>query len=183
MHQYKDLLAGCHKEDAHSQRVLYDLFKARLMGLCRRYTNNREEAKDVLQESFIKIFRKVRQVMEPEKLESWMKSIVVNTAIDHFRKKNVLRMKPIDDLVTEEVAANTEAQVSDDILVTMVNQLPDGCRLVFNLYVVEGYSHAEISTMLDITEGTSRSQLNYAKAVLKNKLKCHDVTQYYEKFA
>ncbi|MEJ1237174.1 RNA polymerase sigma factor [Chryseolinea sp. T2] len=183
MQQYKELLAGCHREDANSQRILYDLFKARLMGLCRRYTNNREEAKDVLQESFIKIFRKIHQVTESGKLESWMKSVVVNTAIDHFRKKNVLKTGPIDETVTEEVKANAEAQVSDEILMTMVNQLPDGCRLVFNLYVVEGYSHAEIATMLDITESTSRSQLNYAKSALKNKLKCHDVTQYYEKFA
>lgn len=183
MHQYKDLLAGCHQEDAQSQRILYDVFKARLMGLCRRYTNNREEAKDVLQESFIKIFRKIQNVAEPERLESWMKSVVVNTAIDHFRKKNVLKMESIDDSVKEEVVSNVEPQVNDEILVAMVNQLPDGCRLVFNLFVVEGYSHAEISTMLDITEGTSRSQLNYAKTVLKNKLKCHDVTQYYEKFA
>jgi RNA polymerase sigma-70 factor (ECF subfamily) len=183
MHQHKDLLAGCHKEDAQSQRILYDLFKARLMGLCRRYTNNREEAKDVLQESFIKIFRKIRHVSEPEKLESWMKSIVVNTAIDHFRKKNVLKFETINDAVVDEAIGNPEQPVNDEILVTMVNQLPDGCRVVFNLYVVEGYSHAEISSMLDISEGTSRSQLNYAKLVLKNKLKCHDVTQYYEKFA
>ena len=183
MHQYKELLAGCQKEDARSQRILYDAFKSRLMGLCRRYSNNREEAKDVLQESFIKIFRNIRHLSDPEKLESWLKSIVVNTAIDHYRKKNVLKMQPIDEVVSEEVAAKDEAQVTDDILVGLVSQLPDGCRLVFNLFVVEGYSHAEISAMLEVTEGTSRSQLNYAKAVLKNKLKCHDVTQYYEKFA
>jgi RNA polymerase sigma factor (sigma-70 family) len=183
MQQYKDLLAGCHKEDAQSQRILYDVFKARLMGLSRRYTKDREEAKDVLQESFIKIFRKIQTVTDPEKLESWMKSVTVNTAIDHFRSKQHVPTTQIDETLVEEVSGKTEAQVSDEILVAYVNKLPDGCRLVFNLFVVEGYSHAEIATLLQVTEGTSRSQLNYAKTVLKNKLKCHDVAQYYEKFA
>ena len=181
--QYKSLLAGCHQEDAQSQRILYDLFKARLMGLCRRYTTNREEAKDVLQEAFIKIFRKIQQVTDPEKLESWMKSVVVNTAIDQFRKKKIVQTAQIDDTLDKEVRGYAETNVPDEILVALVSQLPDGCRLVFNLFVVEEYSHAEIATLLDISEGTSRSQLNYAKTVLKNKLKCHDVTQYYEKFA
>ncbi|HTF21848.1 MAG TPA: sigma-70 family RNA polymerase sigma factor [Chryseolinea sp.] len=183
MQQYKDLLARCHQEDAQSQRVLYDLFKARLMGLCRRYTANREEAKDVLQDSFIKIFRKIQHLTDPEKLESWMKSIVVNTAIDHFRKKKLMQADHLDDSVTEEVHGNSETPVNDEILVAFVNQLPDRCRLVFNLFVVEGYNHAEIAALLQITEGTSRSQLNYAKTILKNKLQCHDVAEYYEKFA
>jgi len=183
MQKYKDLLAGCHKEDAQSQRILYDCFKARLMGLCRRYTKNREEAKDVLQESFIKIFKRIQQVTDAEKLESWMKSVVVNTAIDQFRKKKIVHTAQIDDTLDKEVRGYAETNVPDEILVALVSQLPDGCRLVFNLFVVEEYSHAEIATLLDISEGTSRSQLNYAKTVLKNKLKCHDVTQYYEKFA
>ena len=183
--QYKSLLAGCHQEDAQSQRILYDLFKARLMGLCRRYTTNREEAKDVLQEAFIKIFRKIQQVTDPEKLESWMKSVTVNTAIDHFRKKRVTFTELKDESLPEEVYTHLQSDisVSDEILVACVNQLPDGCRLVFNLFVVEGYSHTEIAGLLQITEGTSRSQLNYAKSLLKNKLKCHHVAQYYEKFA
>lgn len=183
MHRYQDLLAGCHREDARSQRILYDLFKGRLMGLCRRYTSNREEAKDVMQESFIKIFRKITQLADPEKLESWMKSIVVNTAIDHFRKKKAMPMDQITETVAVETQDNTEVKINDEILVALVNQLPDGCRLVFNMFVVEGYSHAEIAELLQINIGTSRSQLNYAKSLLKNKLKCHDVAQYYEKFA
>lgn len=183
MHRYQDLLAGCHREDARSQRILYDLFKGRLMGLSRRYTSNREEAKDVMQESFIKIFRKITQLTDPEKLESWMKSIVVNTAIDHFRKKKAMPMDQITETVAVEVQDNTEVKINDEILVAFVNQLPDGCRLVFNMFVVEGYSHAEIAELLQINIGTSRSQLNYAKSLLKNKLKCHDVAQYYEKFA
>jgi len=183
MHHYKDLLAGCHKEDAQSQRILYDLFKSRLMGLCRRYTANREEAKDVLQEAFIKVFRKIRDVTDHEKLESWMKTIAVNTAIDHFRKRAAQRLEPIDDAICHDIVVSNTIQINDDLLVSMVNELPDGCRVVFNLFVVEGYSHAEIAELLQIGEGTSRSQLNYAKSLLKRKLKCHDVTQYYEKFA
>lgn len=183
MQQYKNLLAGCHKEDAQSQRILYDLFKGRLMGLCRRYTANREEAKDVLQEAFIKIFRKIHQLTDPDKLEAWLKSITVNTAIDHFRRKRIVPMNPIDESMIEVMHDDVVPAVTDEILVFLVSQLPDGCRLIFNLYVVEGYSHKEIAEHLQITEGTSRSQLNYAKTTLKNKLKCHDVAQYYEKFA
>jgi RNA polymerase sigma factor (sigma-70 family) len=183
MQQYKSLLAGCQREDAQSQRILYDLFKARLMGLCRRYTTNREEAKDVLQEAFIKIFRKIQQLTDHEKLESWVKSVAVNTAIDHFRTKRMLMTELTDDAAMEEALGHHDADVSDEVLVACVNQLPDGCRLVFNLFVLEGYSHAEIASMLQISEGTSRSQLNYARALLKNKLKCHHVAQYYEKFA
>lgn len=183
MHEYKDVLAGCHREDTRSQRILYDLFRARLMGLCRRYCSNREEAKDVLQESFIKIFKKIGHVTDADKLESWMKSVVVNTAIDHFRSKKLIQTYEIDDHVTAEVQVDPDVKIADDVLVAFVNQLPDGCRMVFNLFVVEGYTHAEIATLLQITEGTSRSQLNYAKTILKNKLKCHDVAQYYEKFA
>ena len=179
----KELLAGCHKEDAQSQRILYDRFKARLMGLCRRYTKDREEAKDVLQESFIKIFRGINQVTDAGKLESWMKSVAVNTAIDHYRRKKLILTSEIDDSKIEVFQQSPDVHVSDELLVAFVNQLPDGCRVVFNLFVVEGYGHAEISAMLQITEGTSRSQLNYARTILKNKLKCHNVAQYYEKFA
>lgn len=152
------------------------------MGLCRRYTSNRDEAKDILQDTFIKIFSKIGQISDAEKLESWMKTIAVHTALDHYRKKKIIPLDAIDDIAADQPAASIELP-GDEILMQMVNQLPDGCRVVFNLFVIDGYSHAEIATALGISEGTSRSQLNYAKTVLKHKLKCHDVAHYYEKFA
>lgn len=184
MESYQDLLARCKKGDARAQRILYDVFKARLMGLCRRYTRDREEAKDVLQESFIRIFKSIHQLDDWSKLESWMKSVVVNTAINHFhrhKKHDVVR--PLDSISRDGLVDSNRQVLSDELLIAVVNGLPDGCRMVFNLFVVEGYSHAEIADMLKVSEGTSRSQLHHAKLLLKEKLKCQDLAQYYEKFA
>lgn len=181
-----DLFEKCKKGDAQSQRILYDLFKAKLMGLCRRYTRSHEEAQDVLQDTFIRIFSKIGQLSSPEKLESWMKTIAVNTAINQYRRakvENLIFSKIQEEKEDAKVPAEVVDHVSDQHLVAMINQLPDGCRVIFNLYVVEGYSHVEIAEMLEISEGTSRSQLHHAKQLLKSKLKCHDLTHYYEKFA
>ena len=186
MQDYYDLFTRCKQGDAKAQRILYDLFKARLMGLCRRYTRNREEAQDILQESFIRIFKNIHQLESSDKLESWMKTIAVNTAISfyHRTKKYELLISPQE---SREVIDNTLLQhvqnASDEFLVSLVNALPDGCRMIFNLFAIEGYSHAEIAEKLKITEGTSRSQLHHAKYLLKNKLKCRDAAHYYEKFA
>lgn len=179
-----DLFELCKKKDAKAQRILYDLFKNRLMGLCRRYAKNREEAQDILQETFIRIFTKICQLESPEKLESWMKSIAVHTAINHYyraKTRQLLFAPPSDD--DSAVPVPAIENFSDDHLISLVNQLPDGCRIVFNLFVVEGYSHAEIADMLKIGESTSRSQLHHAKLLLKDKLKCHSLAHYYEKFA
>jgi RNA polymerase sigma factor (sigma-70 family) len=174
----------CGQGDAKAQRILYDLFKGRLMGICRRYTKNREEAQDVLQEVFVRIFTKIGQLEAPEKLVSWMKSIAIHTAINHYHKtkndKLVFLEPPEEDAGP---AIPPIDNFSDDYLISLVNDLPDGCRMVFNLFVVEGYSHSEIAALLGIGEGTSRSQLFHAKLLLKAKLHCEDLTNYYEKYA
>lgn len=183
--QYQHLLERCKKKDASAQRILYDLFKARLMGLCRRYAKNREDAQDMLQETFIKIFTKINQVETANKLESWMKSIAVHTAIDHYHKskKTSLQLYTSSDydiagIDTEGIVGN----LSDEFLISVINELPEGCRIIFNLFEVEGYSHAEIATLLNVTEGTSRSQLHHAKYLLKEKLTRIGIKRY-EKFA
>ena len=186
MIQHYDLFEKCKRGDAKAQRMLYDLFKARLMGLCRRYARSREEAQDVLQESFIKIFSKVRQLESVDKLESWMKAITVRTAIDqyHKTKNHEAFFSKMDG--TEEGDSSHEISLHDFIdeeVVVLVNTLPDGCRLVFNLFVVEGYNHSEIAAMMNISEGTSRSQLHHAKYLMREKLKGHSVAHYYEKLA
>ncbi|MBL7858810.1 MAG: sigma-70 family RNA polymerase sigma factor [Cyclobacteriaceae bacterium] len=179
-----DLYTQCKAGDAKAQRILYDLFKGRLMGLCRRYTRNREEAQDVLQEAFIKIFSNVDQLDAPEKLESWMKAIVVRTAISAFHAtKNKMLLFSTSERAEEQEDFQSLESVSDAYLISLVNALPDGCRIVFNLFAIEGYSHAEIANMLSISEGTSRSQLHHAKYLLKEKLKCQNLAHYYEKFA
>jgi RNA polymerase sigma factor (sigma-70 family) len=179
-----DLFVQCQKGDAKAQRILYDLFKNKLMGLCRRYTKNREEAQDVLQETFIRIFSRISQLETPEKLESWMKAIAVRTAITQYHRgkaRELVFPESADDI--HDAPQAVIDNLTDEYLISLVNELPDGCRLVFNLFAVEGYTHKEIAEMLHVTEGTSRSQLHHAKLLLKEKLKCHTLAHYYEKFA
>jgi RNA polymerase sigma factor (sigma-70 family) len=186
MSRHYDIFERCKKNDPQAQRLLYDFFKSKLMGLCRRYAASHEEAQDVLQESFIKIFSKIHQLETSEKLESWMKSVVVRTAIDQYHKQKAREI--IFDRI-EEKAFKVEDQVSsldtvtDEFLIQVVNSLPAGCRMVFNLFAIEGYSHAEIAAMLAVTEGTSRSQYHHAKMLLKEKLKSETLMEYYEKLA
>ena len=158
------------------------------MGLCRRYTGSREEAEDVLQESFIKIFSKIHHVSSPDKVEGWMKSVAVRTTIDHYHKSKKQHQlyqpqpRPGDASIIQVEVASIE-QVSDEYLVMMINNLPGKCRMVFNLFEIEGYSHTEIAAMMDITESTSRSQLHYAKSLLKEKLGSIERPNYYERLA
>jgi RNA polymerase sigma factor (sigma-70 family) len=182
--EYQKLFEQCKRNDGKAQRALYDLFKARLMGLCRRYARDRDDAKDMLQESFIKIFSRIHQVEKPEALEGWMKSIAVHTAIDHYKRT----VRYMTSSSTEEFEIADSAyelildNLTDEFLVTVINELPEGSRMVFNLAVVEGYSHAEIGELIGISESTSRSQLHYAKQLLKEKLNRLGIT-HYEKFA
>jgi RNA polymerase sigma-70 factor (ECF subfamily) len=154
------------------------------MGLCRRYTRNREEAEDVLQESFIKIFSKFHQAASADKAESWMKSVAVRTAIDHYnRSKKEAQLYEPNDATVLNVEVNSIERVSDEYLVTLINHLPAKCRMVFNLFEIEGYSHTEIAAMMDVTESTSRSQLHYAKSLLKEKLEGINRPNYHERLA
>lgn len=184
MKVYTEILIRCQKADAQAQRALYDLFKSRLFGLCRRYTRNRDEAQDVMQEAFIKIFKHIGELTSVEKLESWMKSVTVNTAINHYhRTKRLDQVIPLEVCACDHVTDDHLSQLTDQLLISMVNDLPEGCRIVFNMFVVEGYSHAEIAALLRISDSTSRSQLHHAKELMKGKLKCQNMAQYYEKFA
>ena|SRR5205085_8473150 len=181
----RTLFEQCKHKNAKAQRQLYDLYKARLMGMCRRYTRSREDAQDVLQDSFIKIFSNIDRVGDVRTLEGWMLSIAVNTSIDHYHKhkKHEFFQYPEEQ---DEVAGDDDdkliSRLSDEYLVAMISELPDGCRMVINLFAIEGYSHAEIAERLSISEGTSRSQLHHAKYLLKKKLSLPGVTLY-EKLA
>ncbi len=186
MQGYYDIFEQCKKGDAKAQRILYDLFKGKLMGLCRRYTQSREEAQDVLQEAFIRIFTHFHQLKSSDKLESWMKSVTVRTAINYYHKGKgrALMFSQVEESNHHDVADETSLQqLTDEHLIAVVNGLPDGCRIIFNMFAIEGFSHAEISKMLNISEGTSRSQFHHAKHLLKQKLNCQNMMHYYEKFS
>lgn len=176
------LVAQCRQHDSRAQRELYELYKARLMGVCRRYASSRDEAQDILQEVFIKIFTKLDQLDSSERLEGWMLRIAVNTSINFYRNNKRI-FQDVSELETDNGDHEIMlSKISDDYLVKFINELPAGSRIVFNLFVVEGYNHAEIGKMLRITESTSRSQLVYAKKILKEKLNSVGV-MYYERYA
>lgn len=180
----KAQLARCQANDPRSQRELYNLFKPKVFGLCRRYTQSREEAEDVFQETFIRIFQNIYQLHDAEHLEQWIKRIAVNTAVNYYHK-NKRHQHALEYNGFNHSNDDYEiilAHFSDEQLIGLINSLPDGYRLVFNLYEIEGYSHAEIAGILNISETTSRSQLNRAKQTLKNKLKAFGVLRY-EKYA
>lgn len=176
----KTLLIYCQSNDSKSQRALYEFFKTTVFSLCRRYTHCKEEAEDVFQETFIRIFKSIYQVQDVEHLEQWIRKIAVNAAVSYYH-----RNKRHHQLIQDNGANHSNdhyelilSQFSDEQLISLINNLPDGYRIVFNLYEIEGYSHAEIAELLNISQATSRSQLNRAKQTLKNKLKAYGVLRY-----
>lgn len=165
-----ELVIGCRRNDRVSQRRLYDAYAGRMMVVCLRYVKSRDEAEDILQESFIKVFEKIDTFRFECPLSAWIKRIVVNTALNFLRDNRRYRFAEELETVQDEVTAT----VSDDLnwkdLLQLVQDLPPGCRTVFNLYAIEGYQHQEIAEMLGISEGTSKSQYSRAKSLLQRML-------------
>lgn len=180
MSKYDDLIILCLRKDVRAQRQLYDMYKARMMGLCRRYTNNVEEAEDVYQETFVKVFQSLEQLQDRDHLEQWIRRIAINTAVDYFHRHKRYVHAEEDDGRHYQSNDYTMilSQFSDELLVSIISALPDGYRLIFNLHEVEGFSHREIAGMLSISESTCRSQLNRAKQALQHKLKELGVLKY-----
>ena len=180
MYSNRELIKGCKANKPKYQKALYDTYVGKVMGVCRRYTNNYEDAEDVLQEAFVKIFKYIGNVKEDNALPAWIKRTTINTAITIYRR-NKKHQDQINYEHVGELNINTEqiiSQLSNQELVALINQLPDGYRVVFNLYVIEGFNHREIANMLEISEGTSKSQLSRAKALLKNFLKKTETISY-----
>ncbi|MGZ3845162.1 MAG: RNA polymerase sigma factor [Flavisolibacter sp.] len=154
------------------QQELYDRFSPKMYGVCLRYAGNTEEAEDILQEGFIKIFNKINSYRGDGSFEGWIRRIFVNTAIEHFRKKTYLQ--PITE-TEENTVEGKYLSVLDSLaekdIVRLIQQLSPGYRTVFNMYVVEGYTHKQIADMLGISEGTSKSQLSRAKLILQDLVK------------
>jgi RNA polymerase sigma-70 factor (ECF subfamily) len=169
-----DLLEGCIKGDRRMQRGLYDRFAPKMYGVCLRYASNAEEAEDILQEGFIKVFRKISSYRGEGSFEGWVRRIFVNTAIEYYRKKTYLQ--PITEH-EENTVEGKYLSVLDNLaekdIIKLVQQLSPGYRTVFNMYVVEGYTHKQIAELLSISEGTSKSQLSRAKQILQDMVKTH----------
>lgn len=168
-----DIVRGCQAGERKAQYRLYERYSQRLFGICLRYTEDRHRAHDVLQESFIRIFGKIDQLHDPLQLEGWMRKVTVSTAINHYHQNRKHVNNTDLDTVMFRVAdggPDVLSSMNSQELLKLVNTLPPGYKLVFNLFAIEGYSHREIGEMLKISEGTSKSQLNHAKIFLKNHL-------------
>jgi RNA polymerase sigma-70 factor (ECF subfamily) len=163
------LLQGCMKNDAHAQQVLYYKYSPKMLSVCYRYSKSREDAEDMLQEGFIKVFTQIHKFENRGSLEGWILRIIVHTCINHL-KKNKKFNEHIDlayagDILIKE--DNIPAIIQAKQVVESIRSLPMGYRTVLNLYAIEGYSHKEIGFMLEIEESTSRSQYTRAKNMLE----------------
>ncbi|MEO5999052.1 MAG: sigma-70 family RNA polymerase sigma factor [Chitinophagaceae bacterium] len=166
-----DLITGCLNGDSRMQEELYKRFAPKMYSVCLRYANNVENAQDLLQEGFIKIFRNLDRFRGDGSFEGWVRRIFINTSIEYYRKKaNVFFASEKEELMVEDSSLNALDKLAEKDIIKLVQELSPGYRTVFNLYAIEGYSHKEIGIMLNISEGTSKSQLARAKGILKNKV-------------
>ncbi len=165
----EQLINECKKNDAKAQEQLYRLFSSKLFSICLKYSRNYAEAEDNLQDGFLIAFDKIHQFNFKGSFEGWIKRIMINNVLQQYR--NVRFMEPINDNVSDEVDIDLDNEhLSMDYLLTIIQELPDRYRLVFNLFVLDGYSHNEIATMLHITVGTSKSNLARGRMILKEKI-------------
>lgn len=168
----EELILECQKNSRKAQKQLYDRYAPLLLGICFRYAKDNSEAEDVLQEGFIKIFEKINQYNGQGSFEGWMRKIVVNTAISNYRK-NLKRYYQVDieePFVQGKSMDWANEEYTKDELLDVIKSLPDGYRIVFNLYAIEGYKHKEIGEILGIDETTSKSQYSRAKKQIQTKL-------------
>src|SRR3982750_2046483 len=166
------MLQGCLSNIASAQEALYNRFSPRMLGVCYRFARNREDAEDMLQEGFIKVFTQMHQFRNQGALEGWIRRIIVHTCIN-ILKKNKKFTDSLDIIHAHSVHVNEEmipSIMQAKQVVECIRMLPLGYRTVLNLYAIEGYSHKEIARMLEIEESTSRSQYTRAKAMLEDVL-------------
>lgn len=175
-----ELIEGCRKGKGSSQKAMYERYCRKMMVVCLRYSKSAAEAEDVLQEGFVKVFQGIKDFRQESKLETWITRIMVNTALNHQRKK--LYLFPMVDVEDLDLPQN-EISISGihfSQLMEMIQSLPHGCQVVFNLFAIEGYNHKEIADMMGISEGTSKSQYARARALLQQKLLKE--SSYYERY-
>lgn len=167
-----ELIQGCLNNDRISQRQLFEVYAPKMLIVCKRYARYDLEAEDILQESFIKVFKHLHKFQFEGSFEGWVRRIMVNTALKYISRKHFTHEKIMLDYMPEEsIDPDVFSKLSEDEILELVTQLPDGYRLVFNLYAIEGYSHREVGEMLNIEESTSRSQLVKARRMLQDKIK------------
>jgi RNA polymerase sigma factor (sigma-70 family) len=166
-----DLLEGCKAGDRKMQEMLYKQTASKMLAVCMRYAKDRMEAEDVLQMGYVKIFQKVKDYRGDGSFEGWIRRIMVNTAIESYRKNlRSLSIVPIEDAYEQPSAGFDFSSLGMQDLMNVIQKLADGYRMVFNMYIIEGYSHKEIAETLGISEGASKSQLSRARAILQQEI-------------
>jgi RNA polymerase sigma-70 factor (ECF subfamily) len=168
------VIRGCIDGERGSQKALYDHFASKMLGVCMRYARDRAEAEDMLQEGFVKVFHNISRFKNEGSFEGWVRKIMVFNAINYFKHRSRKFQEDLDtegydsgynDLIVEKISAKE--------IIALVQQMPEGYRMIFNLYAIEGYTHKEISEMLGIATGTSKSQYARAKTYMQQVLAKH----------
>lgn len=168
-----ELILGCIRGDAACQKEAFYRYAGNMLGVCNRYARNAADAEDILQDGFIKVFNKMRQFKGDGSFEGWIRRIMVNTALKKYslrrfeKEVSGYEITDKDETILEPTAYN---YLTEKDLLLLIHNLPDGYRMIFNLYVIEGYQHEEIAVMLGIQAGTSRSQLVKARAMLQKQI-------------
>lgn len=167
-----ELIKGCIKQDSTCQRRLFEQFAGKMMTVCLRYANDSMEAEDMMQEGFIRVFNYIDQFKFEGSFEGWVRRVVVNTALKHLQKKRLsfAEIKEDNSQQSPRIDSYAYSNLGEGDLMKLISQLPDGYKTIFNLNVIEGYSHEEIAKMLDIQPSTSRSQLVKARKMLQNQI-------------
>jgi RNA polymerase sigma-70 factor (ECF subfamily) len=169
----QQLIIGCKHKDAWARKQLYELYAPIMLGVCVRYVNERETARDILQEGFIKVYTKIDSYSGAGSFEGWMKKIFITSALEYLRAAKMFKTNVNLDEYDETIGNFDESiveTISAEEILRCINELPAGFKTVFNLYAIEGYSHAEIAQMLKIKESSSRSQLARARQMLQTKI-------------
>lgn len=165
------LIEQCMNGDPTSQKLLFERYGPKMLAVCTRYARHRLEAEDIFQEAFIKVFSKLHQFEKRGSLEHWIKRIMINTAIKYLKKSSVKNeLIGLEELPETAIKSDAISQMSEQELLKVINTLPDGYRMVFNMYAIEGMNHKEIADELGIGESTSRSQLVKARKLLQSKI-------------
>jgi RNA polymerase sigma-70 factor (ECF subfamily) len=166
-----ELIKGCIKQDAKCQRLLFEQFAGKMFSVCLRYANDTMEAEDMMQDGFIRVFNNIHQFKFEGSFEGWTRRVIVNCALKYLQKKRISfnEIKENSD-DTPRIESYAYSHLGEDELMKLISQLPDGYRIVFNLNVIEGYSHDEIAKLLNIQASTSRSQLVKARKMLQHQI-------------
>ncbi len=165
-----ELVEGCKRGNPVYQKALYQRYYRLMYGVCLRYTDNRDDAEDILQEGFVKVFKYLDTFQGKGSFEGWVRRIMVHTAIEHYRKSSRYFLVDVNSAYDLETDSDIIGSLNREEILSLIRSLPVGYRTVFNLFAIEGYSHQEIGEMLNISEGTSKSQLSRAKKILQEKI-------------